>query len=191
MILEGLLATIDEDGGPHLSAIGPEVDAQISRIELRPFAGSRTFENLRRVGQAVFHVTDDVELIAAVVSGQPLAAAAWQQATKINGFVWTDACRAYELIVAYQDLRPSRAVMACQIDYVHRFRDFFGFNRAKHAVVEAAILATRLGFLPQSEVEQQWARLRPIVDKTGGDAEQRAFTTLTAFVDSHLGLNAR
>ena len=28
-----------------------------------------------------------------------------------------------------------------------RLRDFFGFNRAKHAVIEAAILATRIDFL--------------------------------------------
>ena len=31
-------------------------------------------------------------------------------------------------------------------------REFFGFNRAKHAVLEAAILATRVELLPADEI---------------------------------------
>jgi hypothetical protein len=81
--------------------------------------------------------------------------------------------------------------MACDIRQVHRFRDFFGFNRGKHAVVEAAILATRIGFLPQLEIEQQWTRLRPIIEKTGGPAEQRAFALLTSYIASPNSLAPR
>ena len=49
-----------------------------------------------------------------------------------------------------------------------RVRDFFGFNRAQHAVLEAAILATRVGLLPAGEIFAQLERLRPLVAKTGG-----------------------
>jgi hypothetical protein len=62
-------------------------------------------------------------------------------------------------------------------------RDFFGFNRAKHAVIEAAILASRIDFLPRSEIDAQWDFLRPLVEKTGGDAERQAFQQLTEFVE--------
>jgi hypothetical protein len=61
-------------------------------------------------------------------------------------------------------------------------RDFFGFNRAKHAVVEAAILATRTDFLPLDEIEAEYRKLKVLVDKTGGDQEQRAF----AFLREHV-----
>jgi hypothetical protein len=57
----------------------------------------------------------------------------------------------------------------------------FGFNRAKHAVIEASILATRLHLIPQSEVQRQLAWLEPMVTKTGGEREQQAFSLLTAY----------
>ena len=62
-------------------------------------------------------------------------------------------------------------------------RDFFGFNRAKHAVLEAAILATRTSFLPPDEVAREFARLEPLVAKTGGEQERAAFALLQAHVD--------
>jgi hypothetical protein len=70
------------------------------------------------------------------------------------------------------------------VEAVHsgRLRDFFGFNRAKHAVVEAAILATRTDFLPLDDIEAEYRKLAVIVDKTGGPQEQQAF----AFLREHV-----
>jgi hypothetical protein len=64
-----------------------------------------------------------------------------------------------------------------------RFRDSFGFNRAKHAVVEAAILATRIGLVPASTIRDEFRRLQVLVDKTGGPAEHAAFSVLQEFLD--------
>jgi len=57
-------------------------------------------------------------------------------------------------------------------------RDFFGFNRAKHAVVEAAILATRTAFLPLNQIEAEYEKLAVLVQKTGGEREHLAFALL-------------
>lgn len=186
MILEGLISTLDAQGRPHISAIGPEVDTAVTRIELRPFQSSHSFQNLQRTRQAVFHVTDDVEAIAAAVCGKPFPCSAFQRATSVDGYILVNACRAYELEISYQDLTAPRATIACHIVRTHRLRDFFGFNRAKHAVVEAAILATRVGFLPQTEIESKWIWLQTITNKTGGPAELAAFAQLTEFVDKAL-----
>jgi uncharacterized protein len=62
-------------------------------------------------------------------------------------------------------------------------REFFGFNRAKHAVVEAAILATRTAFLPPEEIRGEFARLAVLVEKTGGPREHEAFEFLERFID--------
>ncbi len=183
MILEGIITTVDDDGRPHLSAMGPEVDSAFSRFELRPFPSSRTCQNLRRDGQAVFHVTDDVELLAAIVVDSPPPNAILERAKVVDGYVLTNACRAYELNVLHQDFTGPRGLLVCEVASLHRIRDFFGFNRAKHAVVEAAILATRLGFLPQVEIETKWNWLAAMVEKTGENAERRAFKLLTAFVE--------
>lgn len=184
MILEGIITTVAADGGMHLSAMGPVVDRSISKFELRPFPSSRTFQHLLRTRQAVFHVTDDVELLATIVAGGALPALKFVRGSAVDGYVLTEACRAYELNVVHEELSGQRGSLDCEIANVHRFRDFFGFNRAKHAVVEAAILATRLDFLPEAEIRTQWKWLSAMVNKTGGQAECRAFEILTAFVEN-------
>ena len=61
-------------------------------------------------------------------------------------------------------------------------REFIGFNRARHAVLEAAIYATRLHLLPRETIEGEFERLQVIVDKTAGDAEREAMSLLTEFI---------
>ena len=78
----------------------------------------------------------------------------------------------------------------CDVVDQGRLRDFFGFNRGKHAVVEAAILATRTEFLPADEILSQFERLRVLVEKTGGPAEQRAFEFLHDVSSGHVAAAA-
>ena len=67
-----------------------------------------------------------------------------------------------------------------------RNRDFFGFNRAKHAVIEAAILATRIDFLPAREILSELERLATPVHKTAGQQELRAYDYLRKYVEQEL-----
>jgi hypothetical protein len=59
-----------------------------------------------------------------------------------------------------------------------------GFNRAKHAVLEAAILATRTHLIPADQIRDEFARLQVIVDKTAGPREREAMALLTDYVRS-------
>ena len=81
----------------------------------------------------------------------------------------------------------------CRIVDQGRIRDFFGFNRAKHAVVEAAILATRVQWLPPEQLLNQLHELASWVEKTGGDQERHAFAYLQDYVRQNLnhGLSRR
>jgi hypothetical protein len=63
-------------------------------------------------------------------------------------------------------------------------REFIGFNRARHAVLEAAIYATRMHLLPRAFIESELARLQVIVDKTAGAHELEAMALLTEHVRS-------
>ena len=80
------------------------------------------------------------------------------------------------------DEREERVRIEAEVVHAGRLRDFFGFNRAKHAVVEAAILATRTAFLPREEIEAEFAKLAVIVGKTGGPQETEAFDFLRAHI---------
>jgi hypothetical protein len=83
----------------------------------------------------------------------------------------------------------SKERVQIEADVVHAgtLRDFFGLNRGKHAVVEAAIVATRLHLLPAAEVRADYRKLRVLVEKTGGPAEHEAFDFLQAYIDRALG----
>src|SRR6266700_2985216 len=73
LILEGIVITQDDAGQTNIAPMGPRVDRAISRLVLRPFKTAVTYRNLKSSGCGVFHVTDDVELLAqaAVGSLQP------------------------------------------------------------------------------------------------------------------------
>jgi hypothetical protein len=65
-------------------------------------------------------------------------------------------------------------------------REFLGFNRARHAVLEAAIVATRTHLIPASEIQADLARLQIIVDKTAGPREQEAMALVTTHIREKL-----
>ncbi len=178
MILEGLVTTTDATGGPHLAPMGPTVDGAFTELLLRPFPTSNTYRNLLRHGEGVFHVTDDAKLIALAAVGAVPGMPATVAAEVVRGFVLTDCCRAYEFVVRKVDDSRERIHLEADIVHTHRVRDFLGFHRAKHAVIEAAILATRFHLLPAAEIDAEFRKLRVIVEKTGGAAEHEAMAVL-------------
>jgi hypothetical protein len=178
MILEALVTTLNADGTTHLAPMGPRVDPEFRHILLRPFPTSHTYANLKRSREGVLHVTDDVLLLARAALGKVGPFPRTTPAERVNGVLLADACRAHEFVVREIDDREQRLKLDCEVVHTHTFREFFGFNRAKHAVVEAAILATRFRLLPADEIAADFHRLRVIVDKTAGPREQEAMAFL-------------
>jgi hypothetical protein len=183
MILEGVVTTISPAGEINIAPMGPHVDAEMKRFLLRPFNTSQTYRNLKAHGEGVLHVTDDVSLLAKAAIGQVVPPPALIPATKVRGWVLHDACRYYEFKVVSLDDSNERVAIEVEVVHAGRLRDFFGFNRAKHAVVEAAILATRTEFLPLADIEAEFRKLAVIVDKTGGQQEHAAFNFLRDHID--------
>ena len=181
-ILEGVVTTLNVDRTVNISPMGPHVDSSMEHFELRPVQTSTTYQNLKRIGEGVLHVTDDVELLARAAIGQLRPAPVTVPAKAVAGVILQDACRWYAFRVRRIDDHEQRTSVSCQVVDQGRIRDFFGFNRAKHAVVEAAILATRVHLLPEEEITEEFRRLGAIVQKTAGAQEERAFQLLQAFV---------
>ncbi len=190
MILETIVTTINQDGSPNASPMGPTIDVAsgtslqtIESFELRPFDTSRTFANLKRTKSGVLHITDDAAMFARAAIGSLDPFPETRAAQEIVGNIIVGACRSYEFVVEFIDETGPRMNLNCKSVKSHRHRDFVGFNRAKHAVLEAAILATRLDFLPASEITDQFFRLNTIVEKTGGPEEHAAIAMLNEFVN--------
>jgi len=180
MILEGLVTTLNPDGAPHLAPMGPRIEGDFARLVLRPFQTSSTYQNLLRHPEGVLHVTDDALLLARAAIGALDVFPPAVRASHVRGFVLVDSCRHYEFAVRSIDDSTERVTIEAEVIHAARTRDFFGFNRAKHAVVEAAVLATRLHILPLGEVAAEFGKLRVIVGKTGGPDEHTAMDLLEA-----------
>jgi hypothetical protein len=182
MILEGIVTTISPAGAVNIAPMGPTVDAAMERFLLRPFPTAQTYQNLKHHGEGVLHVTDDVLLLARAAVGPIDPLPPLMPANKVRGQVLRDACRYYEFHVTRMDDSAPRVCIEAAVVHAGRLRDFFGFNRAKHAVVEAAILATRTGILPMADIEAEYKKLGVIVAKTGGPREKEAFAFLLEHV---------
>lgn len=175
MILEGIVTSLNAAGELNVAPMGPIVDESLTWLHLRPFKTSQTYQNLDTNPFGVFHVVDDVLLLAKAAIGKLDTAPETFAAEKVSARVLTSACRWYEFEVEWIDATRDRTDIRGRVVHVGRLRDFFGFNRAKHAVLEAAILATRLHLLPRDEIERQLAALRSPVEKTAGPNELAAF----------------
>ena len=177
MILEGLLTARTADGDVHIAAMGPEVmdSRSMTHLILKPFQGSRTSSLLISQPEGVFHLTDNVLLFAQAVTGVPYNRPQTRPADSVNGWILEDACEAFEFRIEQADTTGERCRLHARIQKSHLIRPFRGFNRAAHAVIEAAILFSRLHLLDAEEVQSQLATLQSLVTKTAGEQERQAF----------------
>ena len=179
-IHEGIVTTRNEDGSVNISPMGPIDDEQLTQFTFRPFRSSTTYANLKRTGRGVFHVTDDVLLFAQAALGQP------DPLPQLEDLKLTDACRWYAFEIDSLDDSQQRTHIVAHTTDKGSQREFLGFNRAKHAVIEAAILATRVHLLPAEEIQAEFARLESPVFKTAGQAERKAFEFLKSQIANKL-----
>ena len=66
-------------------------------------------------------------------------------------------------------------------------REFLGLNRARHAVLEASILASRARRLAPEDVRAELRRLQVLVDKTAGPREREAMDYVMGRVSAAVG----
>jgi hypothetical protein len=180
MIVETVVTTLDEDGEANFAAMG--VVWGDERLIIRPYVDTRTFRNLVRTREAVVNVTDNVLIFAkSALSRERFDC---RPASRVRGVIVADACHWREVTVekVSAPTGPGRADVAVRVVAGAVGRPFAGLCRAKHAVVEASILASRARRLPKDELRRELDRLDPLVSKTGGPLEREAMTYIRTHV---------
>ena len=182
MIIETIVTTTDEAGTVNIAPMGVEWTGGDEPPVLKPFLETATYRNIMATRVAVVNLIDDVRVFARAAISNPEYSVV--QAVSVRGVVLEAACSWREIIVNSIDSTPPRSRMETEV--VHRGvrREFIGFNRARHAVLEAAIYATRVHLLARDFLESELARLQVIVDKTAGPAEHEAMTLLANHIRS-------
>lgn len=178
-IAETIVTTTGADGKPHVAPLGLIQDG--AHWIIGPFKPSRTLDNLRANPFATASHTDDVRVFAGCVTGRK----EWptEAATKIKGAHRLAACVSHWELkverVIEDDLRPR---FVCKLVHAESHRPWSGLNRAQAAVLELAVLTTRLNMLPPEKVEAELKYLEIAISKTAGAHEEEAWSWLMAKV---------
>ena len=170
-IVETIVTTKNAKGEVHIAPLG--LIAEGGNWVLAPFRPSRTLDNLREVPFAVASHTDDVRVFAGSLTGRKDWAT--RPAEKVDGAVLENAVSHWELAVdrvTEDDLRPR---FSCRLVHAASHRPWGGFNRAQAAVLECAVLVSRLKMLPADKIEAELKYLEIAVSKTAGEREQEAW----------------
>src|SRR5512135_2626002 len=181
MIYETIITTRSPEGRVHMAPMG--IRREAGGIVLAPFRPSATLDNVLASGWAVANFSDDVRVFAGCLSGRrdwPTVAA-----QRVAGVRLADALAHAELAldrVEEDELRPR---LVCRIVHEANHGPFRGFNRAQAAVIEAAILVSRLHLLPLEKIDGELRYLSIAIDKTAGPAEREAWGWLMERVREH------
>jgi hypothetical protein len=179
MIRESIITTLSAAGELHIAPMG--VIWQGEFPVLAPFRPSQTLANLVVVPFAVINHTDDVRVFAGCLTGRrdfPV-----RPADRVHGAVLLGALSHQEIAVDSVEEDPQRPRFRCRVVHEAAHAPFRGFNRAQAAVIEAAILVSRLDLLPFEKIDREMEYLAIAVGKTAGPVEQEAWSWLAARVD--------
>jgi uncharacterized protein len=182
-IVETVTTTINPDGTVNCAAMGVEWGDEV--IVIKPFSSTRTLRNLRATGAAVVNLTDDILLFTQAALGDPHPPT--RPTSAIDGAVLADACSWREVTVEAIDAGGPRARVTTRVVASGAGREFLGFNRARNAVLEASIIASRARLLSAAEIRAELERLQVLVDKTAGPREREAMELVRRHVRAAVG----
>jgi uncharacterized protein len=181
MIQETIVTTVSEAGITHIAPMGVHVDGEY--LLILPFKPSTTLDNLLQTGTAVINYCDDVRVFAGCLTGRrqwPLL-----PAEQVRGYYLAETLAHSELSLERFEDDDRRPKLVCTVRHTVNHRPFQGFNRAQFAVLEAAILLSRLDRLPWEKIQSELDYLRIGLDKCGGDKELEAWGWLMAEVEQY------
>lgn len=184
MIFETIITSVDTAGSPHVTPFGVrhEGKGNVEYIVISPYKPSTTLDNILVTKCAVMNITDDVRVFAgALTNRQP-----WQliHANKIKGYRLADCLAHVELeLVEVRDdaVRPQLIMKKIE---TQNHQPFNGFNRAQAAVIELAVLVSRLHMLPREKIQTEINYLQIAIDKTAGEREKQAWGWLAEKIDN-------
>lgn len=181
MIYETIVTSVNTQGIVHVTPFG--IRMQDDLVIISPYRPSITLDNILATGCAVLNLTDDVRVFAGALTGR----AKWRllPTEKITGFRLADTLvhRELKLVKVEDDLvRPQ---LFLEVVNEEQHQSFQGFNRAQAAVIELAVLVSRLKRLPMEKISQEMDYLAIAIEKTAGPRELEAWGWLVEAVSNH------
>ncbi|GAA0750119.1 DUF447 family protein [Ideonella azotifigens] len=185
VIFETVISTVAPDGVPHVAPMGiryRQTEAG-SDVILMPFKPSTTLANIVANRHAVLNIVADTRVFAGSVTGRrnwPV-----RPAERIEGVRLACALSHVELELAELQDDAQRPVLRMARVFEVNHAPYIGFNRAQAAVIEGAVLVSRLHMLAAEKVDAEMRYLQIAIDKTAGPEEHEAWGWLTEAIARH------
>ena len=183
-IFETVVTTCSPAGAVHVAPMG--VRLLDGEVVLKPFRPSRTLDNILATRCAVLNVLTDVRVFAGCVTGRrnwptvPVNAPDGTTAARL-------ACAHSHTLLRLAEVQEDAQRPTLRLTRMHEAQHsaFCGFNRAQAAVIEGAVLVSRLHLLPPDKIDAELAYLQIAIDKTAGTPELEAWAWLQEAVARH------
>lgn len=185
-IVETIVTTLNPDGTAYIAPLGLIADGD--HWVIAPFKPSRTLDNLRRSPVACASHTTDVRVFAGGVTGRktwPTVAA-----NRIQGLRLAECVAHWELAVDRIIEDDQRPRFVCRTQWSESHAPWGGYNRAQAAVIECAVLVTRLHMLAPEKIETELKYLEIAIAKTAGPVELEAWGWLIERIEAWRSTNA-
>lgn len=181
MIVETIIVSTDRNGIAHVTPFGVRYENNL--VVIAPFKPSKTLSNILETRSAIMNLTDDVRVFAgAITKREP-----WTllPANQIKGFRLENCLTHVELSLVEVREDDERPQLIMQQVATQHHAGFKGFNRAQAAVIELAVLTSRLHLLPREKIQSELHYLQIAIDKTAGERELEAWDWLLEKINQH------
>jgi hypothetical protein len=183
-IFETVVTTCSQAGRVHVAPMGVRYDGE--HVLLKPFRPSATLENVLTTRLAVLNLVDDVRVFAGCVTGRR----EWPVVDLEPALPWRAArlaCALGHVLLRLDecDDDPERPTLRLRRSAEETHAPWRGFNRAQAAVIEGAVLVSRLRMLAREKVETEMRYLQIAIDKTAGAVEREAWGWLREAAARH------
>lgn len=189
MIFETIITTLSANGDAHVAPFG--IHWQDGLVVISPYRPSTTLQNILESRTAVMNITDDVRVFAGAIAKR--GELTLVDTEQVKGVRLKNLLAHHELELHAIGEDAERPQLLMQVKHSVTHAPFRGFNRAQAAVIEMAVLVSRLNRLPIEKITQEMHYLQIAIDKTAGEQEQEAWQWLVDCVQNHLaqsqGLN--
>ena len=181
-VRETIVTTKNLDGTIKVSPLGVYIDE--NTLKIKPFKPSGSLENILRNGSGVINYVDDVRIFASCIIKKNISIE-FVEVNKIDCSRIESAISHTEFIVEKVDENKERPTIICKPinEKVHKM--YYGFNRAKSAVIELCILTSRLGIIDIKKIEDEIKYLEIAINKTAANNDTEAWEWLIDYINKY------
>ena len=181
-VRETIVTTRNENNTIKVSPLGVYIENDI--LKIKPFKPSISLDNILRNNSGVINYIDDVRIFASCITKKNINIE-FVETNKINCARIKNSISHTEFIVKKVEHDDSRPTIICQTVNEEIHKMYYGFNRAKAAVIELCILASRLGIIDDEKIKDEIKYLKISIDKTAGEPELEAWNWLIEYINSY------